>query len=63
MKDLPKGATKRCQECGGRVPSQAHYCIHCGGDLWAQATLDLIEPEAVEEAAGRTAGAPERSRI
>jgi hypothetical protein len=37
MKEIPKSSTKRCQECGGRVPSQAHYCIHCGGDLWLQA--------------------------
>jgi hypothetical protein len=54
MKDAPKSTTKRCQECGGRVPIQAHYCIHCGGDLWLQSSGNgLGDGERSEEAPRR----------
>ena len=53
MKEIPKSSTKRCQECGGRVPSLAHYCIHCGGDLWVQAATTETGEAAQPESAGR----------
>ncbi len=61
MKEAPKSPTKRCQECGGRVPSQAHYCIHCGGDLWLQAAAGEGAETQDGEGAARPS-APVRSR-
>ena len=61
MKEILKSSTKRCPECGGRVPSQAHYCIHCGGDLWLRAAAaDPTEAESPETSAHPSAHARSR---